>query len=178
MVSLVYSKNDECIMSEQEQEIIVNWLRDNYLRLKSNGYNRYMKSMYDIPDIPKIVWDIRQRIVDKENLHDAIQEPKFKDSIGYMLDGGQLHEHQDPNNYGLIHTRFNVYVQIPEKGGYPVYNGHIYKLKERTYICCKAGIEPHYCEKVEGKRERIILSYGFLLPIELIQKIKYDYDYE
>jgi len=36
-----------------------------------------MKSMYEIPDIPKIVWDIRKRIVNKENLHNAKQDPLF-----------------------------------------------------------------------------------------------------
>ena len=92
----------------------------------------------------------------------TIEEPLFKDSIGYMMDGGQLHEHVDPNQDGLIHTRFNLYVQIPHEGGYPIYAGKTLRLKERTYICCRAGIDPHYCEKVEGDRERIIISYGFL----------------
>ena len=108
-------------------------------------------------------------------MHDEIEEPLFKDSIGLMMDGAQLHTHTDPNKYGLIHTRFNVYVQLPYIGGYPIYNDNLYKLKERTYICCRAGIDPHYCEKVEGDRERIILSYGFLLPIERVNNIIYDY---
>ncbi len=173
----IYSDKDEPIISEQEQEIIVSWVRNNYINeLKSNGFNRYMKNMHDIPSIPPIVWDIKKRIIDKENLYDAIEEPLFKDSIGYMMDGGQLHTHTDPNRYGLVHTRFNVYVQLPYKGGYPIYNNNIYKLKERTYICCRAGIDQHYCEKVEGERERIILSYGFLLPIERITNIIYDYN--
>jgi hypothetical protein len=170
-----YTANDDYIMSEDEQKIIIEWLRKNYLKLNENGFKRYMKNMHKIPDIPNCVWDIKQRIVEKENLQNAIEEPEFSDSIGYMMNGGQLHKHTDPNRYGLIHTRFNVYVQIPEKGGYPIYSDQVLKLKERTYICCRAGIDPHYCEKVEGDKERIILSYGFLLPIERIQNIKYYY---
>jgi CRISPR/Cas system-associated protein Cas5 (RAMP superfamily) len=176
MAEYKYTSNDECIITIEEQEEIVNWLRENYLRLKKNGSNRYMKSLDEIPDIPKIVWDIKKRIVDKENMHEQIQEPFFRDSIGYMFDGAQLHEHTDPNQGDLIHTRFNVYVQLPEEGGYPVYAGKTLKLKERTYICCKSGIDLHYCEKCIGKRERVVLSYGFLLPNDRIKNIVYEYD--
>ncbi len=172
----LYSLNDDFIVSEEEQKIIVDWVRSNYLTLNENGFKRYMKNMYEIPNIPSVVWDIRKRIVEKENLQNAIEEPLFRDSIGYMMDGGQLHKHTDPNRYGLIHTRFNVYVQIPEKGGYPVYSDKVLRLKERTYICCRAGLDPHYCEKVEGDKERVVLSYGFLLPKERVQNVKYSYE--
>jgi hypothetical protein len=170
-----YTKNDKEILTNEEQEIIVQWVKKNYLRLKKNGEYKYMKSMYEIPDIPKIVWEIRKRIVEKENLQNAKQDPLFKDTIGCMLNGGQLHKHTDPNIDDLIHTRFNVYVQLPNEGGYPIYDDKTYKLKERTYICCRAGLDYHCCEKVIGDRERIILSYGFLLPKERVENIKYEY---
>jgi len=170
-----YTKYDDEILSIKEQEIIVNWVKNNYLRLKKNGDNKYMKSMYEIPDIPKIVWDIRKRIVNKENLHNAKQDPLFRDTIGCMLNEGQLHKHKDPNLDDLIHTRYNVYVQLPYEGGYPIYNEKLCKLKERTYICCRAGLDEHYCEKVIGDRERIILSYGFLLAKERVENIFYAY---
>ena len=171
----IYSKDDEPILSGEEQSIIVGWLKKNYLRLRNNGENRFMRNMDELPDIPQVVWEIKKRIIEKENLYGYKQEPLFKDSIGYMLDGGKLHEHSDPNHDNLIHTRFNVYVQIPESGGFPIYNGQTCKLKERTYICCRAGIDLHSCEKVVGNRERVILSYGFLIPQEQIENIIYDY---
>ena len=171
-----YSSSDDYILSEDEQKVIVDWVRLNYLKLNENGEKKYMKNMHEIHDIPEIVWEIKNRIVQKENLFDAIEEPLFKDSIGYMMEGGQLHKHIDPNRYGLYHTRFNVYVQIPKKGGYPIYADQVLRLKERTYICCRAGLDPHYCEIVEGDRERIILSYGYLLPKERIKNIQYKYN--
>ncbi len=171
-----YTSNDECIISLEEQEEIVQWIKNNYTKLNSNGYNRYMGLMDKFEDIPPIVWEIKKRIIEKEKLQDAVQEPLFKDSIGYMLDGGQLHKHTDPNKDGLIHTRFNLYVQIPLEGGYPIYANKTLKLKERTYICCRAGVDPHYCEKVIGNRERIIISYGFLLPPSRVKNIVYEYD--
>ncbi len=175
-----YTSNDDYIISIEEQEEIVEWLRNNYLRLKHNDPFKYVKSIYDIPDIPKVVWDIRKRIVEKENLENSIPNIYIRDCIGYMIHGGQLEKHIDDIDNdldkNLIHTRFNVYVQLPIKGGYPVYANKLLKLKERTYICCRAGIDEHYCEKVEGERERIVLSYGFLLPYDRIKNIIYEYD--
>ena len=94
-----------------------------------------------------------------------------------MFEGENLHLHSDPNppNSELIHTRFNVYVQLPEVGGYPIYNRTHCRLKERTYICCRSGIDKHCCAKVEGKKERIILSFGVLVPYSRIENIIYDY---
>ena len=98
-----------------------------------------------------------------------------EDSIGYMIDGGKLHKHTDPNVNNLVHTRFNVYVQLPNEGGYPIYSNNLYKLKERRYICCRAGIDYHECQLVKGDRARIVLSFGFLLPVDRVIKIIYDY---
>lgn len=176
MKSYKYSKNDDYIINIEEQKEIIDWVKKNYLRLKKNDFNRYFGLIENYEDIPKIIYDIKMRIVKKENLENSQEEPLYKDSIGYMFDGSQLHVHIDENVGKLIHTRFNVYVKLPEKGGYPVYNGKVLRLKERTYICCRAGIDPHFCQKVYG--DRIILSFGFLLPIERVSNIIYDYDNE
>ena len=175
MTEYIYTKDDECILSELEQFEIVEWVKNNYHRFRPTGTNRYMQLMILLNDIPKCVWEIKDRIVKKEKLENEIQEPLFKDAIGYMTDGGQLHKHTDPNRYGLVHTRFNVYVQIPIKGGLPTYGDQLISLKERTYVCCRSGKDLHHCQLVEGDRARVILSYGFLLSEERVKNIKYLY---
>ena len=40
-----YTSNDECVISLEEQEEIVEWVKNNYIKLNSNGFNRYMGSM-------------------------------------------------------------------------------------------------------------------------------------
>lgn len=174
---IIYSKDDKPIITIEEQKEIVDWITINYIKLYKSGYNRYMKQLDKLENVPKCIWDIKQRIIDKELLHNNIQEPVFKDAIGYMLEGGQLQEHTDPNpaNSNLIHTRFNVYVQLPEKGGRPIYNNTHCNLNERSYICCRSGIDKHLTDKVEGNRPRIILSFGFLLPYSRIKNIEYLY---
>ena len=176
MKTYKYTSNDDCILSVEEQKEIVDWVKINYLKLDSNGLKKYKKCMDEIDDIPKIVWEIKKRIMEKENLYGYEQEPSLRDSIGYMLDGGSLHTHTDPNKDGLVHTRFNVYVQIPYEGGIPIYAGYRINLKERTYTCCRSGLDSHYCEKVKGDRERVVLSFGFLLPYERVKNVIYEYD--
>ena len=177
MFGPVYSNKDEPILTLDEQSEIVEWTRKNYIYFSNKNNNRFMQKLSYFNDVPKCVWDIKHRIFEKENLYGYEQEPTMKDSIGYMINGAQLHIHTDPNppNSDLIHTRFNVYVQIPEKGGYPIYNNVLHKLNERTYICCRSGIDLHYCEKVEGYRERIVISFGLLIPKDRIKNIIYDY---
>ena len=170
-----YSLADNYILTIDEQEEIVNWVKKNYHKFISTGYHRCFSKIELHNDIPKCVNDIKLRIIEKENLHNEIQEPYFKDSIGYMWDGGQLHKHTDPNQGELIHTRFNVYVQLPLTGGYPIYDNKILRLKERTYICCRSGLDLHSCEMAEGSRERIIISFGYLLSKERVKNIIYEY---
>ena len=172
-----YSKYDEPIINEDEQKQIVEWCRNSYKNFRENGYNRYSSRLDRHPNVPTCVWDIKNRIVEKENLQNEIEEPTMGHSVGYMKHAGKLHIHTDPNgDDGLIHTRFNVYVQIPDKGGLPIYADKLHKLKERTYICCRSGLDEHHATIVRGDRERVILSFGYLLSPERVSNITYDYD--
>ena len=174
-----YSINDEPILSEEEQKIIVDWTRNNYQYFTCTGKNkndpRYRQFLDFFGEIPPIFYEIKNRIMDKEDLHKYQQEPLFRDSIAYAQHGSQLHRHTDPNRFGLIHVRFNVYVQLPYQGGTPVYGDTNIYLKERTYVCCRSGLDSHHAEKVIGERERIVISYGFLIPKEEIGEVKYFY---
>jgi hypothetical protein len=170
-----YTTDDDYILSEEEQKIIVEWVRNNYKSFKKTGYNRSMNSLHNYDNVPPCIWDIKKRIVEKEQLQDATQDPFFKDAIGYMQDGGALHKHTDPNINNLIHVRYNVYVQLPIEGGIPIYNNVRCNLKERTYICCRSGMDHHWCEEVKGNKERIVISYGFMLPLSRVENIIYDY---
>ena len=173
----VYSSEDEPIMSIEEQFEIVEWTKKHYKYFIKNNGNKYLQKIDYFDNLPKCVLEIKKRIFDKENLYEYEQEPIFRDSIAIMFKDESLHLHSDPNpkNSDLIHTRFNVYVQLPEKGGYPIYGGTHCKLNERTYICCRSGIDLHCSAKVEGNRERIVLSFGVLVPPERIENIIYRY---
>ena len=167
--------DNNIIMTVEEQNEIIKYAQENYLSFDKNGYNKWKKSLNELHNIPKCIYDIKKRIIEKECLENAIQEPTLKDQIGYMKEGGYLHLHVDQNKDSLIHTRFNVYVQIPEHGGMPIYSNHKIDVKEREYTICRSGLDFHYTEKVQGSKERIILSFGYLLPYERVIDIKYKY---
>ena len=154
------------VITEAEQAELIQWANANYHTFRKNGMGRQFQILG--ADAPSCIWDIKQRIVDRENLHDAPQEPRFKDYMGYIQPGGQIHPHTDPNRDGLIHTRFNAVVQLPEKGGMPIYGGKVIPVAERQYVRCNSGIDEHYCELVEGTKARIVISFGFLLPAVLV----------
>jgi hypothetical protein len=162
-------------MTIEEQKEIIEYAKMNYLQFDSNGFNKWKKSLDELDNLPQCIWEIKKRIIEKESLENAPQEPILKDQIGYMIEGGNLHLHVDKNTNGLIHTRYNVYVQIPYEGGTPIYSNHRIDVKEREYTICRSGIDFHYTEKVKGHKERIILSFGFLLPYERISNIKYKF---
>jgi hypothetical protein len=173
----VIDLKNEPIISIEEQMIIIDWTKKNYYKFKKTGFNRSMIGLHLVPDFPEFVKEIKQRIELKENLKEYKQEPLIRDAIAIMFNGGKLPEHLDKNqeNNKLIHIRYNIYVQIPLKGGLPVYNNQIIEIKERNYICCRSGIDLHSCLEVEGEKERIILSFGYLVPIEKIHEINIIY---
>jgi hypothetical protein len=176
-----YTKEDECIITEEERDKIVDWVkRIHKEKLNEIRKNTWMNSLYEI-DVEKDIMDIivkcREKIIEKEDIREYdLMEPVFQDSVGYMIGDSELHEHTDPNFFGLYHTRYNLYVQLPEEGGYPIYAGRTHRLKERSYICCRAGIDKHRCEDVKGSKPRVMISFGFLLPYERIKNITYDYN--
>lgn len=139
------------------------WALKNYTLFRPNGYGRQYGILAEFDDAPDEVWVIKRNIVDEYDLHNAIQEPIFKDFCGFITDGGQVHEHKDPNQGGLIHTRFNIMISKPEIGGNPVIDGIEVNVKEGEMWICQAGLYKHYCTEVKGNKPRIILSFGFLI---------------
>jgi len=152
------------IISEEEQQEIIQWANQTYHTFLRNGPGRQFQKLRSMKSTPSCVWDIKKRIIEREHIDNPITEPIFEDYIGYITHGGKIQRHTDPNRSGLLHTRFNLIVQLPEKGGMPIYADKLIKVKERTYIRCNSGTDFHECELVEGPKARIVLSFGFLFP--------------
>jgi hypothetical protein len=152
------------VITEAEQTELIEWANQNYTSFIKNGFGRQFQKLRVLPTVPACVWEIKKRVVAAETIEGARQEPLFEDYMGYITDGGKIHPHKDQNLDDLIHTRFNVFVQLPVKGGLPVYGDKVIPVSERCYVRCNSGIDVHTCEMVEGSKARIVLSFGFLLP--------------
>ena len=98
-------------------------------------------------------------------------EPIFKNFIGnHFKDGASVHEHTDEAPKGFVHTRCNLMLKKPIKGGNPVLDGEEIQIDKNDLWLCLASLEKHYTTPVEGG-ERLIFSFGGLVPVEQIKKI-------
>ena len=98
-------------------------------------------------------------------------EPIFKNLTGnHFQDGAFVHPHTDAAPEGLVHTRCNLMLRKPAKGGNPVIDGEELDINEGDLWLCLASMELHSSTPIKGG-ERLIFSVGGLVPIEQINKI-------
>jgi hypothetical protein len=98
-------------------------------------------------------------------------EPIFKNFIGnHFKDGAAVHEHTDFAPDGYVHTRCNLMLKKPLKGGNPILDGEEIEIDKNDLWLCLASLEKHYTTPIEGG-ERLIFSFGGLVPIEQIKQI-------
>lgn len=162
---------NETIISKKELDFILKFISTNEDFFEKNiiSPNRKFLTLHKESNPPEIFFDIKKRILDKENITNDYIDDVFShgdlygDYIGFISDGGKIHSHKDitPHNYTLV--RFNLFLSIPEKGGYPIYNGVTIPVKVGDYVRCNSSSEHHECELVQGNIPRIVLSYGIFI---------------
>uniref|UniRef100_A0A6C0HBL4 Fe2OG dioxygenase domain-containing protein n=1 Tax=viral metagenome TaxID=1070528 RepID=A0A6C0HBL4_9ZZZZ len=176
------------IVTVEEQKSIVEWTTQNYTKFnsKNDTYNinlLYLDKINDVfqnEAIYNTIQNIRNRIIEKENLHDNenIEPCKFLTDFLYVIEPGyRLHYHIDTHNHKTnvlkqtgVHIRFNVCIQAPDNGGRPIYAGKTLELRERNYVICRSGIDYHGSEWIFGNKSKIVLSFGFMVSNEVLPK--------
>ena len=165
-------KNRGVVMTEDERISILKWIGDvehDFVGLKEKRLHLDLdKADLTIPDA---IWKIKQRIVQRENLHGYEKEPVYGDFVGIVLPGGSFIPHTDPNRGDFIHARFNVFLQLPRKGGRVYYAGKLIDSVEGCYTLCRSGLDIHWGEKNEDTLHRVSLSFGFLIPRAILNKM-------
>lgn len=158
--------SNKFIISEKEKLFLLNWVFKNEHKFILNQFGPHRKfySFDNDSEVPSLFYEVRNRIIKKQNIKKWYPEPIFGNYIGWISEGGFIHKHKDPNTYHGYHTRYNVFLSIPLKGGNPIYSDKIIPVKEREYICCKSGTEFHQSNPVIGNKPRVVISYGFILP--------------
>jgi len=98
-------------------------------------------------------------------------EPMYKNMVGnHFLDGAFVHEHIDQAPEGYVHTRCNLMIKKPNKGGNPILDGKEIDVKVNDLWLCLASLEKHASTPILGG-ERLIYSFGALVDIDQIKKI-------
>jgi hypothetical protein len=172
---------NENIISKKELDFILKFIDVNIDLFQENivSPNRKFITLHKKLNPPNIFFDIKKRILIKENILDNYVDDIFShgdifgDYIGIITNGGKIHYHIDktPIKYNLF--RFNLFLSIPERGGFPVYNGITIPVKVGDYVKCNSSKEYHECEMVEGNIPRIVISYGIYLKNEKNKLISY-----
>ena len=162
-------------MSEEECLILTDWANKLLPKMKQLTNNRYNYTLFqsDTSVIP-LVWEIRDRIIKKEGLESYIQEPILKDFLAILPPGSFIHKHRDSNHLGLLHTRFNVFLQVPDLGGITYYDDKVVDAKAGSYVISRSGIDEHWSTPIEGTESRISISYGWILPSEKLDSLTSD----
>jgi len=167
------------IMTVDEQTAIIEWTMKNWQNFRYNelngGYFIFTEFIEESHDdsklnlkVSNIISSIRNRVIEAEKLHCLSSEPSLQDFIYYMNKNTKLHKHKDANSNDGYHIRFNVIIQLPEKGGVPIYGGKKMYVQERCYLVCRSGIDYHTSSVIDGDVPKIVISFGFNFPKQII----------
>jgi hypothetical protein len=158
---------DQFITTE-EHSALLDWAEGQFAggHLKANraAPNRFFASYKEGDSVPHLFWDVRHRAVSAFSVEEYEDEPLFKCFLGCNTEGGFVHLHRDPSPPGKRHIRMNIMLSKPKKGGYPVIEGKIIKIKERDLWCFYPTVMRHESTPVVGDRKRFVLSIGILVP--------------
>ena len=159
------------IMTEAERKTLVEWAYTMFPHATalSNKRSEYKLFPSDTK-ISEIIWKVKRRIVDREGLRLSRQEPIYKDFLGIVHRGGKIHKHTDPNDEPLYHSRFNVILQHAGSGD-TYYSDKPLRVKEGSYVFCRSGLEQHWSDENNSDKERLSLSFGYMLPITFVNRL-------
>ena len=106
--------------------------------------------------------EIEKILLNKYKFKNFYRDAKFGTMISISKEGHKVHSHTDdsPRKEDTC-VRLNLLLQKPKKGGEAIINNEIINVKENEPWICLAGKYEHSSVKVEGDRDRLILSYGY-----------------
>jgi hypothetical protein len=153
------------IITKNEQKFLLDWIFKNEHRFLPNEMGKHRKYfiLNEAENFPNLFLEIKQRILNKENITEWIPDPFFGDRIMYNETNGYIHEHIDPTLESKNHLRFNLFLSKPFHGGDPIYNGELIPFEERCYLKYLVNEYYHASLPVIGKKPRISISYGILI---------------
>lgn len=152
------------VITETERLKMLFWIFSNQKNFKQNPAGPYRKylSFSENKNIPKIFFDVRNRIIENEKIKNYITEPKLGNMITWVSKNGFIHKHTDSSIHLYDHVRYNLCLCSPFSGGRTIYNKEVVQIKEGNYVKCHTKYD-HETEIVTSFKPRICVSYGFLI---------------
>lgn len=158
----------EEFVTEEERLFLQEWAIKNNDKLRKNreGPYRNFGRLDTIPNLPPLIKELKKKVVELESIDKVIEAPQNADWLGIQGESAFVEPHYDYNgpDYRYYTRRYNILISLPEEGGLPIYGGDILEVKERMLWRCDAGLILHSSLPNKGKKPRINLSFGFLIP--------------
>jgi hypothetical protein len=154
------------VVSPEELIAISRWAKATHQKFQPNGPGRQFGILYR-PELntPEECWAVRQRVVEQFDLQGFATEPMFQDYCGFITHNGAIHHHTDPDSEFGVHRRYNVMISKPHQGGVPYQDDAPILVEEGEVWRCDASRVMHWCSPVVGSKPRIVLSFGFSVPV-------------
>ena len=154
-------------IAEDERRHLRDWAFSVEPYLRTNGPGRLCKKTDLIPSTDARYHAVRLRLQRHMGLADDIApEPDHGWLVSIIAAGGEVHPHIDSSPPGMRHVRCNLFLQIPEGGGRPVIDGVPIDVSERMLLAFYPSERKHWSEPCIGMRERVMLSFGYVVPLD------------
>lgn len=150
-------------ISEAERLELLKWSDEMLPHLNPNGKGRAFKKAGLLPYRPPAFEAARLRLQRVLPFKEIVREPMFGWYLSSIGEGGAVHQHMDPAPPGHRHLRCNVFVQLPDEGGFPIIDGRVQPVAERCFLCFFPSSLMHGSQPVAGPRRRVLCSYGYLV---------------
>ena len=148
--------------SEVERGELLKWALAMRPHLGANGRSRQYRQTDDLPNRPAAYEVVRRRLEGVLNLDNPEREPIFGWYLSIIDKGGAVHNHIDPTKPGQRHLRCNIFLQLPQAGGFPIVGGYKHPVGPGDLLAFFPSEKRHSSEVVSGSNPRVILSFGYL----------------
>jgi len=149
---------------------IVKFAKKNYSNREIFKFNGHGRQFCDTNNYKSNLSDkikkFQKELMQKLNIENYLKEEIYGNFIGVnVFNNTNVHFHTDPRDEkDNIHFRLLFMLQNAQKGGNPVLEGNILKVKNKEGWINFASEWEHGSKPMFGKRLRIILSLGAYVP--------------
>lgn len=152
-------------LGEDERRPLVAWARTMRPYLNNNGEHRYYNRVERLPHLHPTCTDIRLRVQAALGLPPGAEpEPEIGWYLSIIHSGGFVHPHVDTAPEGMRHLRANLFLQTSYGGGWPIVEMTPCKVTAGSLLAFYPNEMLHLTNPARGRRRRIILSFGYLVP--------------
>jgi hypothetical protein len=151
--------------------VIKNWQYANEIKINNKNFIENTVSFGRRFAKQKVEPELWKKAFNEFNLIPSQIEPMYENFLGnHFIEGASVQIHKDDAPNGFVHTRCNLLLKKPLKGGNPIIDGEEINLEENDLWLVLSSLEYHGSTPIQTG-ERFIFSFGGLVPMKQIESI-------